>query len=112
MNRATGGLAELRSSLRDHGRTFSEEQLVSRVRAQLGHVSSHSGLLEISVEDGLVVVQGPVLRSEVQKIRERIRKIRGVKEYRLNLEPHENLEHVWGARGLPRTPASRLEQAL
>lgn len=112
-NRATGALAELRSSLRDRGRTFSGEQLISRVRAQLGHVSSHSGLLEIRAEDGFVVVRGPVLRAEVQKIRERLKKIRGIREFRLEVEPHESLEHVWGTRGVTRTsPPSRLEEAL
>lgn len=109
-NRVVGGMAELRSALRDRGRTFSEEQLISRVRAQLGHVSSHSGLLEISTEEGAVVVRGPVLRSEVQKIRDRMKRIRGVREYRLEVEPRESLEHVWGSRGIPRTsPPSRLE---
>ncbi len=115
VNRATGAVAELRSSLRDRGRIFSDEQLVNRVRAQLGHVSAHSGLLDIKAEDGFVIVRGPVLRSEVQKLRERMRKIRGIREYRLEVEPHESLEHVWSARGVPGTPpppASRLEEAL
>ncbi len=113
VNRATGALAELRSSLRDRGRTFSDDQLISRVRAQLGHVSSHSSLLDIRAEDGFVIVRGPVMRSEIQKIRERLRKIRGVREYRLDVEPHESLEHVWGARGGAQpTPPSRLEEAL
>jgi len=113
VNRATGAAAELRSNLRDRGRIFSDDQLVNRVRAQLGHVSAHSGLLDIKAEDGFVIVRGPALRSDVQRIRERLRKIRGVREYRLEVEPHESLEHVWGARGVARTPStSRLEEAL
>lgn len=107
LNRAGGQLAELRSSLRDRSSDISDDQLVSRVRAQLGHVLTHAGLLEILAEDGLVTIRGPVLHREVEKIRDRMRKIRGVTQYTLEVDPHESLDHVWGARGIART--SRLE---
>jgi hypothetical protein len=99
VNRAVGSIAELRSSLRDRMRTFSDDQLADRVRSQLGHVVSHSGLLEIEAEDGFVIVRGPVLEREVEKIRNRMQKIRGVKECRLELEPHPYLERVSEQRG-------------
>lgn len=110
LNRAGGQLAELRSGLRDRTGAITDDQLVSRVRAQLGHVLTHAGLLEILAQDGNVTIRGPVLHREVDKIRDRIRKIRGVREYTLEVDPHESLEHVWGARGVSRTQrASRLE---
>ena len=98
VNRAVGSLAELRSSLRDRMKTFSDDQLVDRFRSQLGHVVSHSGLLEIKALDGCVIVRGPVLEREVEKIRNRMQKIRGVKECRLELEPHPYLEKASGQR--------------
>ncbi len=99
MNRAVGSLAELRSSMRDEARAFSDDELVDRVRSQLGHVVSHSGLLEIQARDGCVIVRGPVLENEVEKIRNRIRKTRGVKDCRLELEPRPDLERISGQRG-------------
>jgi hypothetical protein len=108
LNRGVGQLAELRSGIRDRMGTVSDDQLVDRVRAQLGHVLSHSGLLEIVAVDGNVNVRGPVLHREIDKIRDRIRRIRGVRQFSLELEPHENLEHVAGVRGLGRQ-GSRME---
>jgi hypothetical protein len=108
LNRGVGQVAELRSGIRDRMSAVSDDQLVDRVRAQLGHVLSHSGLLEILAVDGDVTVRGPVLHREVDKIRDRLRKIRGVRQYRLELDSHDNLDHVAGVRGLGR-PGSRIE---
>jgi hypothetical protein len=108
LNRGVGQVAELRSVVRDRMGTVSDDQLIDRVRAQLGHVLSHAGLLEIVAVEGNVTVRGPVLHREIDKIRDRIRKIRGVRQYDLQLDPHENLEHVAGVRGLGRQ-GSRME---
>jgi hypothetical protein len=73
-------------------------------------VLTHAGLLEILAQDGNVIIRGPVLHREVEKIRDRMHKINGVRQYTLEVDPHESLEHVWGARGITRTQwASRLE---
>lgn len=99
MNRAVGSLAELRSSIRDRAGHLSDDQLVDRVRSQLGHVVSHAGLLQVEASDGCVVVRGLVLENEVEKIRGRLGKIRGVRECRLDVEPHRDLERVSGRVG-------------
>lgn len=99
MNRAVGSLAELRSSIRDRASHLSDDQLVDRVRSQLGHVVSHSGLLQVQVSNGCVVVSGQVMEHEVGKIRHRLAKIRGVRECRLELEPHPDLKRVSGRAG-------------
>ena len=99
MNRAFGSVAELRSSIRDRTRNISDDQLVDRVRSQLGHAVSHSGLLRIQARGGCVTVGGPVLEREVVKIRNRMAKIRGVKDCRLEVEPHADLERVSGLQG-------------
>lgn len=96
MNRAVGSMAELRSSIRDRASRISDDQLVDRVRSQLGHVVSHSGLLQVEASDGCVVVSGPVLESEVEKIRVRVGKVRGVRECRLEVEPSTDLERLSG----------------
>jgi len=108
LNRGVGQVAEIRSAIRDRVGAISDDQLIDRVRAQLGHVLTHAGLLEIVAVEGNVTVRGPVLHREVDKIRDRIRKVRGVRQYNLQLDPHENLEHVAGVRGLGRQ-GSRME---
>lgn len=104
MNRALGSVAELRSSIRDRASRISDDQLVDRVRSQLGHVVSRSGLLQVQAGNGCVVVSGPVLENEVEKIRGRLAKIRGVRECRLEVEPHSDLERVSGRAGRTERP--------
>jgi hypothetical protein len=99
LNRATGSVAELGSSIRDRVRELPDDQLVDRVRSQLGHVVSHSGLLNVQARNGFVIVSGPVLEREVDKIQNRITKIRGVKQCRLQLEPQTDLDRISGQRG-------------
>lgn len=107
MHRAVGSVAELRSSVRDRVASIPDDILVDRVRSQIGHVVSHPGLLDISAQDGCVSVCGPVLRSEVEKIRNRLAKIRGVRDCRLQLEPHADLDQVAGSRG-----GRRIQEAI
>jgi len=104
MNRAVGSVAEMRSGIRDRGSRISDDQLLDRVRSQLGHVVSHSGLLQVQASDGCVVVSGPVLEGEVEKIRGRLAKIRGLKECRLQVEPRADLERVSGRAGRSNRP--------
>lgn len=105
VNRALGSVAELRSSIRDRVGQIPDDQLVDRVRSQLGHVVSHSGLLRVEARDGCVTISGSVLPSEVEKIRHRVARTRGVKECRLQVEPHADLERVAGSRGSSRPRA-------
>jgi hypothetical protein len=97
-HRLTGSLAELRSSIRDRAVDIPDEILVQRVRSQLGHVVSHPGLLEVSAREGWVSVRGPVLRQEVDTIKKRLGKIRGVKDCHVELEPHGELDRISGSR--------------
>ncbi len=96
-----GSVAELAAIVRDRSRTIPDDVLVERVRAQLGHVISHPGLLDISASQGRVIASGPVLEHEVERVRDRMDKIRGVLECQLQLEPHSatELEHISGRRG-------------
>lgn len=102
VNRALGAVAELRSNLKDRMDTVPDDQLVDRVRSQLGHVVSHSGLLRVEARDGCVLVSGPVLVGEVEKIKRRMADTRGVKECVLDVEPHASLDRISGQQGSPR----------
>jgi hypothetical protein len=102
-NRAIGNVAEWRSSVRDSGRDIEDDRLVSRVRAQLGHVVAHPGSLQIHASNGVVTIGGPVLSHEIEKVRERISKTRGVRECRLDVDAHESRGSVPGLQGVSRS---------
>ncbi len=102
MHRAVGSVAEIRSGIRDRQSEIPDDILIARVRAQLGHVVSHPGLLDIKADNGSVSVRGPVLRNEVDKVKNRLKKIRGVRECHVEVEPHANLDQVAGSRGVRR----------
>jgi hypothetical protein len=106
MHRALGSLAEVRSGFRDRVAEIPDDILVSRVRSQLGHVVSHPGLLEIVARNGRVSVRGPVLNHEAERIRPRLRKIRGVRECDLDVETRQEIDRVGGVR------SRSFEQAL
>jgi len=102
MHRFSGAVAEIRSSIRDRGTPIPDDILISRVRAQLGHVVSDPGRLEIASNGGYVVIRGPVMAGEPEKIRKRVGKTRGVKDCRLEVEPRTGLEEARrGIRSVP-----------
>lgn len=106
LHRAFGSLSEVRSSIRDRSTTIPDEVLVSRVRSQLGHVVSHPALLEIVAENGCVCVRGPVLEHEVVRIKDRLTKVRGVRDCQLDLFPsaQSEIDRISGSRGGRRIP--------
>ncbi len=100
-NRAQGRVAELRASRAQQ--QIEDEVLVERVRAQIGHVLSHPGSVDVIARDGVVTVRGPVLEGEPEKIRERLSETRGVKEFRIEVATHPSAEGVPGLQGEPRS---------
>jgi hypothetical protein len=56
-------------------------------------------LLEFRASEGCVLVSGTVLPKEVEKIDTRLKKIRGVRDYDLELEPRSDLQQVAGCKG-------------
>jgi hypothetical protein len=98
-NRAQGRVAELRAS----GEQVDDAVLVERVRAQIGHVLSHPGAIEIVASDGFVIIRGPVLEGEREKIEHRLGETRGVRDYRLDVESHPTAEGVSSLQGESRS---------
>ena len=96
-NHAKGAIYEARAKLR--GRRVPDEVLVERVRAQLGHVVSHPGSLDVRVDDGCVIVSGPVLAGELAKIQDRLQETRGVCDLDLQVTEHLDSEGIPGLQG-------------
>jgi len=108
-NRALGSVMEIRSRVRDESQyPLDDEVLQERVRAQIGHVVSHPGALEIRAERGTVTVSGPVLVGEREKIRTRLNKTRGVQECDLQVIEHASKEGIPGLQGTSRTEKRQL----
>lgn len=100
-NRAQGRVAELRASTREQ--QIDNDLLTERVRAQLGHVLSDPGSIDIIVHGGVVTVRGPVLEGEAEKIRQRLSETRGVREFRIEVATHPSAEGIPGLQGESRS---------
>ena len=87
MNRARGAVEESKAQARD-AEGVPDKTLIERVRAQIGHVLTHPGSVDVSAEDGLVILRGAVRLGEINKVRERLEQTRGVRDYRLELSEH------------------------
>ena len=75
-NHARGAAAELRGRLRDE--EFSNDQLVARVRAELGrHVERVRGI-EVVADGGTVTLRGKVTEDEMAEAMAAARQVRGV----------------------------------
>jgi uncharacterized membrane protein len=101
------------------GEVPTDQQLTERVRAKLGRHVSHPGAVEVSANQGRVVLSGQVLTHEVPRLLSAIASVRGVEDVENRLEPHDRAENIASLQGgrppvgepprlRPNTPASRL----
>jgi uncharacterized membrane protein len=96
-NRMRGAVATVESTLRrEH---VPDEVLVERVRSKLGRVSSHPHAIEVSCEDGAIVLEGPVLSNELRQVLSAIGRVRGVRKIQNRLDPHRSTENVPALQG-------------
>jgi hypothetical protein len=94
VHRSQGAVAEARSRIVE--RPVSDDILEERVRAQLGHVVSHPGLLEVHCRNGHVIVRGVAIPGEQEKIEKRLSSTRGVRGCTLELRMEENMDVAAG----------------
>ena len=107
-NRTRGLVAEAGSLLRKG--SADDHKLEGRVRSKLGRHLSHPSALQVQCQDGLVILSGPVLASELDKVLAKVQKIKGVHEVESRLEIKDGAsfqgESSNGSRRLsPRTAA-------
>jgi osmotically-inducible protein OsmY len=77
-NRLHGTAARTRSLIRAND--VSDEVLVARVRAALGRATSHPGAIEVSCWEGVVTLQGAVLKHEHARVMRAARSAAGGSE--------------------------------
>lgn len=86
-NRAMGLAAEARSHFESE-EPVSDDRLAQRVRSRIGHEVSHPHAIDVTVRDGCVTVQGPILANEVDNLLTCVRSISGVRNVESRLEVH------------------------
>jgi hypothetical protein len=122
-NRFQGMLAEVRSLLSEE--EVSGQKLAERIRTTLGRYVSHPKAIEVTVENNRVILSGPVLAGEVDRLLSAVASVRGVGEVENRLEVHEhpgNVPSLQGQGAQPGepspftatnwTPATRLAASL
>lgn len=108
-NRARGLVAETRGRFGNHH--ANDPVLVARVRTALGRVASHPKAIEVTAEDGRIMLSGVALRSEAEKILDAVRGVPGVSELYDELELHETGEGIPALQGgVHREPRPELAQ--
>lgn len=107
VNHVKGGVAEQMSAMRDRQRQLDDDLLLRRVRAQIGHVVAHPGALDVRVEDGMVIVSGPVLAGEEDNLHKRLEETRGVRTFDCRLEVHDSSKNVPALQGESRWQRKR-----
>ena len=100
-NRTKGLLAETRSRL--HRGPMDDQVLCDRVRSKLGRVVSHPSAIAVSILDGVVILRGPVLASEVDDLLKTVAKVKGVEDIESRLEIHESSGNHPALQGNGRT---------
>lgn len=83
-NRARGLVAKTRSRLASQA--VSDEVLVERVRARIGHVISHPRAISVTASQGCVTLSGPIPAREAGPLLSAISSLPGVASVRDQLE--------------------------
>jgi hypothetical protein len=92
-NRVHGLAAETRSGLR--GERVEPHRLVERVRATLGRATSHPGAIDVfGVDGGAVILEGPILSFEADRVLSAAWSVPGVERVIDHLERHETPDGV------------------
>jgi uncharacterized membrane protein len=98
-NRVIGLAAETKNLI--SAKTVSDEVLVERVRSKLGALVSHPSSIEVKVENGKVILSGPILASEVDRLIKYVSSMRHVASVEKRLEVHESAASIPGLQGQP-----------
>lgn len=87
-NRTRGLTNETIKRFRD-GEPMTDDKLAQRVRSELGHHTSSASQIEVTAKDGCVVLSGPVLTDEAERIVKAVNKVRGVSSVENRLQMNE-----------------------
>jgi len=97
-NRGTGAVAKVRR-LGKEEEVVTDDVLQERVRAKLGHLVANPSSIEVTAQNGMVMLTGPVPAEEVDRLLHGVRSVRGVFGVENQLEIHLQPDQVTGLQG-------------
>jgi hypothetical protein len=103
-NRTRGFVFETRGWL-----TEGDARLLKRVRARLGRATSHPRAIDVAVQEGQVILRGPILAAEVHDLLSTVARVRGVQSVLNELDAHDSAEHVSALQGGTRRDGDRFD---
>ena len=98
-NRMQGMRAKTGRLFSQRGRTTDDEHLTERVRSKVGRAVSHPHAVKVHVQDGSVILSGPVFAHEKPQLLEAIRSVPGVRNIDDALQVHERSDGVPSLQG-------------
>src|ERR1043166_443628 len=109
-NRAYGAACGVRAAFgADH--PAEGPSLVQRVRSRMGRVVSHPHAIDVTLEDGRIVLYGPALEHEVDRLLRAVKSVPGVKEVTNRLVVHRDPGKISSLQGrVPRESRSEFTQ--
>jgi len=93
-NRTRGLMAETRAQLTEE--MPDDVILIERVRSAIGHVVSHPRVIDVTADQGRVMLSGPILAHEVDHLLATVASVRGVLHIDNQLELHQQVGDVPG----------------
>jgi hypothetical protein len=102
VNRTKGLRYRVKSHLDKNA--ISDEVLIERCKAEIGHCVSHAGAIQISCLKGAITLSGPILVAEMDACLRQIQAIAGVRQVVNNLEVHSSPEHIPALQGNSNLP--------
>jgi uncharacterized membrane protein len=101
-HRVSGAMAKSGNIFRRE--EISDEVLADRIRARIGRSVSHPHAISVTVTNGCVMLSGPVLAHEAQRLLSGVSSVRGVKGVENVLTVHTDAENISSLQGgRPRT---------
>ena len=97
-HRLHGAVHEAGRRVRSEG-PVDDRILQERVRARLGRYTSHPGAIEVSADEGVVTLRGPILLSEMDRVLRAADRVPGVDAVVSDLEPHATPDGVPALQG-------------
>lgn len=87
-----------------------DRQLHERVRARMGRAVSHPAAIEVQAEAGRIVLQGNILRAELDDLLHAVREVPGVVEVENRLTAHDHPDHIPDLQGSGRHESSQVHR--
>src|SRR5918996_3945129 len=106
-NRTQGLVSEVQS--RFSSAPVDDAVLVDRVRAKLGRIVSHPRAINVTSQNGRVVLSGPILTTELPELLACLNSVSGAKEVINQLDPHDQSENHPALQGGRERQGDRFE---